>query len=117
VGIPSSGATSKVLFLRAPTHYKISDMDDIADPHQADKIARAYLKQLRQQDAGIGEKIQAPGLQAWQDAEKRLMLSPLPNEPKEPNEGKVRTPRQTTAIKRTKKGQSIWKRPISELWR
>lgn len=92
-------------------------MDDIADPNHADKIARAYLKQLRQQGAGIDEKTQQPGLQAWQDVEKRLMLEPLPNEPKEPNGGKVRKTRQITTIKKAKKSQSIWKRPISELWR
>jgi len=89
-------------------------MDDIANPHQADKVARAYLKQLRQQRAGIGEKSLNPGLQAWQEVEERLMLGAVPNEPKEV---KLPTPIRTSAIKKTKEAQSIWKRPISELWR
>ena len=108
---------SKVPFLVAPTDCKISNMDDITNPHHADKIARAYLKQLRQQSAGMGEKIQKPELQAWRQLEERLMLGPVANEAKEPSEGKVRTPRQTTIIKEAKKSQSIWNRPISELWR
>jgi len=92
-------------------------MDDIANPHQADKVARAYLKQLRQQRAGIGEKSLNPGLQAWQELEERLMLGAVPNEPNEPNEVKLPTPSRTSTIKKAKEAQSIWKRPISEFWR
>jgi len=109
-----NGATSKVPFLVAPTGCKIGNMDDSANPHQADKIARAYLKQLRQQSAGIGEKFQNPGLQAWRETEERLMLGPVANEP---DKVKFPTPNRTSTIKRAKKAQSIWKRPISELWR
>jgi hypothetical protein len=47
--------------------------------------------------------IQTPGLQAWRDVEKRLMLEPLPNEPKKPNEVKLQSPRQTGTIKKAKK--------------
>ena len=111
---PANGARSKVPFLLAPTDCKISTMDDAANPHQADKIARAYLKQLRQQRAGIGEKTQKAGLQAWHELEERLNLGTAQNEP---NEAKLPTPSRTSAIKKAKKAQSIWKRPISELWR
>jgi len=116
MGIPRAvnGATSKVTFLPAPTDCKISSMDDIANPHQADKVARAYLKQLRQQRAGIGAKSLNPGLQAWQELEERLMLGRVPNEP---NEVKLPTPSRTSTIKKAKEAQSIWKRPISEFWR
>ena len=92
-------------------------MDDITNPHQADKIARAYLKQLRQQSSGIGGKIQKPGLHAWRELEERLMLGPVANEPNEPNKVKLPAPERTSTTKKAKKAQSIWKRPISELWR
>ena len=95
-------------------------MDDITNPHQADNIARAYLRQLRQHRRITG-KGQNPGLQAWRELEERLMLGQAPNEPNEanrPTELKLPTPsRTTTTIQKTKKAQSIWKRPISELWR
>jgi len=108
---------SKVPFLIVNTDCKISNMDDITNPHQAEKIARAYLKQLRQQSAGTGGKIRKPGLQAWRQVEERLMLGPVANEPSEPNEVKLPTPNRTSIIKKANKTQSIWKRPISELWR
>ena len=108
-----SGATSKVPFLLAPTYRKIIHMDELANPLQADNIARAYLKQLRQQRGVTGEKGQNPGLQAWRELEERLMLGTVPKKPNEPNEVKLQTPSRTSTIK---KAQSIWKRPISELW-
>ena len=89
-------------------------MDELANPHQADNIARAYLKQLRQQRGVTGEKGQNPGVQAWRELEERLMLGPVPNEPKEVQ---LPTPSRTSTIKKAKEAQSIWKRPISELWR
>lgn len=89
-------------------------MDKPANPHQADNIARAYLKQLRQQRSVTGQKGQNPGLQAWRELEERLMLGSVPNEP---SEVKLPTPSQTSTIKKAQKAQSIWKRPISELWR
>jgi hypothetical protein len=92
-------------------------MDELANPHQADNIARAYLKQLRQQRGVTGEKGQNPGVQAWRELEERLMLGPVPNEPNEPNEVKLPTPSRTSTIRTAKKAQSIWKRPISDLWR
>jgi len=92
-------------------------MDDIANPHHADSVARAYLKKLRQQRAGIGEKSQKPGRQAWWELEERLMLGPVPNEPNELKEVKLPTPSRTSTIKKAKRNQSIWTRPISELWR
>ena len=88
-------------------------MDEIADPHQADKIASAYLKQLRQQRGVTGEKVQKPELQAWRALEERLKLEPPPDKL---TEEKLPTSRQTS-IKKTKRVASIWKRPISELWR
>jgi hypothetical protein len=111
----NDSATSKVPFLLVPTHCKMSNMDD--DSHQADKIARAYLRQLRQQGNGISEKIQKPGLRAWRELEERLMLGPMPNEPKAPKEVESSTPRRTSPNQKPKKAQSIWKRPISDLWR
>jgi len=107
-------ATSKVPYLLAPTHCKISNMDDSAKPLDADKIARAYLKHVRQYGPEIGGKTRTPGVQAWLDLEKRLMLGPVPNEP---NEVKHPKPQQTSPGRETKKAQSIWKRSISELWR
>ena len=91
-------------------------MDETPNPDQADDIARAYLKRLRQQRGLTGDNLQKPGLQAWRELEKRLMLEPLPNEAKEPNVVKLTT-LQTSTIKKAKKAQSIWNRPISELWR
>jgi hypothetical protein len=35
----------------------------------------------------------------------------------EPAKIKIPAPSRTSTIKKTKKAQSIWKRPISELWR
>ena len=83
-------------------------------PHfdQAADIASAYLKELRKHG---GEKIQKPELQAWLKVEERLMLGSAPSRPKE-----VKPPlsRPTPAVNKTpKKPQSIWNRPISELWR
>jgi len=95
-------------------------MDDIVDPHQADNLARAYLKQLRRQGAGTGMKTQPLGLQAWREVEERLMLGEAPNEPNEanrPTELNLPMLSRTPTIKKAKKVQSIWKRPISELWR
>ena len=59
-----NGAISKVLFLLAPTYCKISHMDELTNPQQADNIARAYLKQLRQQRGVTSEKGQNRGLEA-----------------------------------------------------
>lgn len=91
-------------------------MDEIPNPHTADDIARAYLKQLRHQRGPTGENLQNPGLQAWRELEERLMLGPLPNEAKKPNVVKVTT-RKTSTGKKAKRAQSIWNRPISGLWR
>jgi hypothetical protein len=95
-----NGATSKVPFLLAPTYCKISHMDELANPKHADNMARAYLKQLRQQRGVVGEKGQKSGLQAWRELEERLMLGPVPNEPKEV---KLPTPSRTSTIKKPKK--------------
>jgi hypothetical protein len=110
------GAASKVTFPLCPLHCKISTMDEIPNPNQADNIARAYLKQLRKQGRVTGEKVHKPGLQAWRELEDRLMLDPLPNEPKNTNEVKMTTT-QTSTINKAKKAQSIWNRPVSKLWR
>jgi hypothetical protein len=91
-------------------------MDEIPNPHQADDIARAYLKQLRQKRRLTSENVQKPGLKAWRELEERLMLGPLSNEPKEPNVVKLAT-RKTSTTNEVKKAQSIWNRPISALWR
>ena len=110
------GAASKVTFLLCPLHCKISTMNEIPNPNQADNIARAYLKRLRKQGRVTGEKVHEPGLQAWEELEERLMLGPLPNESKGSNEPKLKT-RETATIKKAKRTQSIWNRPISQLWR
>lgn len=81
---------------------------DIPDPNQATEIARSYLKELGSTKDGI----QKPAVQAWLEVERRLNLSN--NESK--TERKPSAPR-ASAITAPKKVQSIWKRPISELWR
>ena len=87
---------------------------DIPDQNQATEIARAYLKQLRQQP-GSTREIQKPELRAWLELEQRLMLQSASDEPKKERQT---LPRRTPAInKPPKKAQSIWKRPISDLWR
>jgi hypothetical protein len=87
---------------------------DIPDPHQTTDIARAYLKRLRQHPGSNGE-IQKPEVRAWLELEKRLMLEPEASKPKD---AKAPAPRQSPATGTTpKKKHSIWKRPLSELWR
>jgi hypothetical protein len=87
---------------------------DIPDPHQTTDIARDYLKRLRQYPGSDGA-IQKPEVQAWLELEKRLMLEP---ESSKPQSAKPAQPRQSPlASKAAKKPESIWKRPISELWR
>ena len=103
--------TTKVPFPPVRPHRKIGRMEL---PHfdQAADIASAYLKELRKHG---GEKIQKPELQAWLKVEERLMLGSAPSRPRE-----VKPPlsRPTTTVNKTpKKPQSIWNRPISELWR
>jgi len=87
---------------------------DISDPNKATEIAHAYLKKLRQH-AGSTREIQNPEVLAWMELEKRLQLeSPADR----PNKMKPVLPRGTPAIKKLPKdAQSIWKRPISDLWR
>ena len=87
---------------------------DIPDPNQSTEIARAYLKQLRQQP-GSTREIQKPEVRAWLEVEQRLMLESPPDKPKKVKQA---SPRNTPAINQEpKKAQSIWKRPISDLWR
>jgi hypothetical protein len=87
---------------------------DIPDQNQATEIARAYLKQLSQHLGPTGE-IQKPEVWAWLELEQRLMLQSPADTPKKVNQS---SPRRTPAINKSpKKAQSIWKRPISDLWR
>jgi hypothetical protein len=90
-------------------------MDEIPNPNQADNIARAYLKQLRKQGRVTGEKAHKPGLQAWRELEDRLRLGSVPNEPKGTNE--VKLTNHPIRTNKKAKAQSIWNRPISQLWR
>ena len=88
---------------------------DIPDPNQATEIARAYLKQLRE-SPGSGKRIQKPELQAWLELEKRLMLGSDSHKPKQAS-NRI-SPRKTAVNEKTKtKSPSIWKRPISDLFR
>jgi hypothetical protein len=82
---------------------------DIPNPDQATEIARSYLKELGSTKDGI----QKPSVQAWLEVERRLNLS---DPGVQTAERKAPTPR-ASAITPPKKEQSIWKRPISELWR
>ena len=87
---------------------------DTSDPNKATEIAHTYLKKLRQQTGSTGE-IQNPEVQAWLELEKRLQLESPPDRHKKV---KQVLPRGTPAIKKLpKNAQSIWKRPISDLWR
>ena len=85
-------------------------MDEVPKPNQTEMIASAYLRQLRRQQ---GEKVQKTGLQAWLELEQRIMQGSQPKEQELPLP--IRTAAAT--LKKNKKPQSIWKRPISELWR
>ena len=105
-----SGATAKVLFLSERSPGKIHSMDEIPDPNHTDAIASAYLRQLRRRPS---QKAQAPGVQIWLELEQRIMQGPEPKEQELPMP--VRTAPAT--LRKPKKSQSIWKRPISELWR
>jgi hypothetical protein len=87
---------------------------DTVDPNKATELAHAYLKKLRQQ-TGSTQEIQNPEVQAWLELEKRLQLESPPDRPKKVKHG---LPRGTPAIKTLPNdAQSIWKRPISNLWR
>lgn len=121
-GIPEqrNGAMSEVPYLLAVNHQKIAGMDDVTDSRQADNIARAYLKQLRQQPRSTVGKGQNPGVQAWRELEERLMLVEAPNEPDEANRPaqlKLPTSHPTATVQEAKKARSIWNRSISDLWR
>jgi len=85
------------------------DMDEIPKANHIDALASAYLRQLRQQQR---DKVQKPSLQAWLELEQRILLGP------QAKDRERLTPIRTVAtVKKNKKPQSIWKRPISELWR
>ena len=87
---------------------------DIPKQNQATEIASAYLKQIRQHLGPTGE-IQRPEVRAWLELEERLMLQSAPDKPRKINQS---SPRRTPAINTSpKKAPSIWKRPISDLWR
>lgn len=82
---------------------------DIPDPDQASEIARSYLKQVSSTKDGI----QKPNVQAWLEVERRLKLS----EPDSKTQtSSTRSGPRIQAVSTPRK-QSIWKRPISELWR
>jgi hypothetical protein len=84
---------------------------DIPDSNRTTEIARTYLKQL----GSTGEVIQKPEVRAWLELEQRLMLG---SEPNKPQEVRPTAPSRNPTISKTpQKVQSIWKRPISELWR
>ena len=86
---------------------------DTSDPNKATEIAHAYLKKLRQQTGSIRE-IQNPEVRAWLELEKRLQLE-SPDRLKKVKQVLLRG---TPAIKTLPNdAQSIWKRPISNLWR
>jgi hypothetical protein len=99
-----------VLFSFVQPSAKITDMDN-PDPKGTTELARAYLKQLCQ-PGSTPEIIQKPEMRAWLEVEKRLMLS----ESEKPKEAKRTLPSQP-AMNAPKKVQSIWNRPISDLWR
>jgi len=82
---------------------------DIPDQKGTTEIARAYLKKLRQSGSDR-EQIQKPEVQAWLEVENRLMLS-------EPDKPKAAKKTRRVVINAPKKAESIWKRPISDLWR
>lgn len=87
---------------------------DIPNQNQATEIASAYLKQIRQHLGPSGE-IQKPEVRAWLELEERLMLQSAPEKPQRRNQS---LSRRTPAINKSpKKAESIWKRPISDLWR
>jgi len=115
----ANGARSNVIFQPVMKHYRIGNMDEIVEPQDPDNLARAYLKQLRQQPRSVVVN-QSPGLQAWRELEERLMLGQAPNEPNEANRPaqlRLPTPSRTPTIQDAKKAQSIWNRPISDFWR
>lgn len=101
------GATAKVTFPVFLQSSKIIGMDS-PNPDQATELARSYLKQLGSTENGI----QKPNVQAWLEVERRLQLSG----PESKAENKP-APARVQASDAPKKAQSIWKRPISELWR
>jgi hypothetical protein len=103
-----------VPFPFVPSHGKISSMDK-ADPSQTTEIARAYLKQIRQQPGSTREGTSKPEVEAWLRVEQRLMLGSEPDKSKETRPTLLR--RILPMNKAPKKAQSIWKRPISDLWR
>ena len=103
----------KVPFLFALSYTKITGMDDIPNPNQTTEIARAYLRQLRQRGGSTDTMFHKPDVLAWLELEESLMPG---SQPKSSKQIEPTLQPRGPAIKTDKK-QSIWKRPISELWR